>query len=185
MCASATAAEPWRSRKYSSFWIRGPCLQFLARLRCMADVAVQALADRRRLTAGAGRGRSRGVGCQARGLPVEIMFRAAPDGRCALQKPWRSPSRPGERLPSPSATASGAPDRLLCPFPVRHMSVISRPAEHVTGNCDGPWRRLERVVDAGPAGTPRSSVRYKRMQHRSVRTAGRQAKPGRAHGRPC
>jgi hypothetical protein len=69
---------------------------------------------------------------------------------------------------------------LLCPFPVRHMSVISRPVERVTGNCDGPWRRLERVVDAGPAETPRRSVRYKRMQHRSVRAAGRQAKTWRA-----
>jgi hypothetical protein len=163
----------------------GRALSSYTRLRCVADVAGQALADRRRLTAGAGLGRSRAVACQARGLPTEIMFRAAPDGRCALQQPWRSPSRPGERLLSPPATASGAPNRLLCPFPVRHMSVISRPVERVTGNCDGPWRRLERVVDAGPAGTPRRSVRYKRMQHRSVRTAGRQAKTWRASSHPC
>jgi hypothetical protein len=29
------------------------------------------------------------------------------------------------RIPSPPVTASGSPDRLLCPDPVRYMSVIS------------------------------------------------------------
>jgi hypothetical protein len=33
------------------------------------------------------------------------------------------------RIPSPSATASGSPNRLLCPNPVRYMSVINGPAE--------------------------------------------------------
>ena len=45
------------------------------------------------------------------------------------QKPWRSPSRPSERMTSPSVTASGAPNRLFCPDPVRYMSVISGPIE--------------------------------------------------------
>jgi hypothetical protein len=49
-----------------------------ARLRCVAGVAVQALADRRRLPAGAGLGRSWAVAFQAGGLSIEIMFRAAP-----------------------------------------------------------------------------------------------------------
>ena len=33
------------------------------------------------------------------------------------------------RIPSPSATASGSPNRLLCPDPVRYMSVINGPIE--------------------------------------------------------
>ena len=32
---------------------------------------------------------------------------------------------------SPSATASGSPNRLLCPDPVRYMSVISGLVEYV------------------------------------------------------
>jgi hypothetical protein len=101
------------------------------------------------------------------------------------QKPWRSPSRPGERIPSPSVTASGAPNRLLCPDPVRYMSVISRPVERAAGNCDGPCRRLEHVVDAGLAESHRRPARYKRMQHRSVRTAGRHAETWRAPVAPA
>ena len=52
-------------------------------------------------------------------------------------------------ITSLSATASGTLDRLLCPDPVRHMSVIVRPVEHATGNCDDFCRRIERVVDTG------------------------------------
>jgi hypothetical protein len=44
-------------------------------------------------------------------------------------------------------TASGSANRLLCPDPVRHMSVISRPVERVTANCDDLCRRIERVAD--------------------------------------
>jgi hypothetical protein len=64
----------------------GRAFSSYTRLRCVADVAVQALPDRRRLTAGAGLGRSRAVACQARGLPTEIMFRAAPDGPMRTSK---------------------------------------------------------------------------------------------------
>jgi len=49
------------------------------------------------------------------------------------------------RVPSPSATASGSPNRLLCPDPVRHMSVITGPAEHATASCGDLQHRLERV----------------------------------------
>src|SRR5437762_1136620 len=92
------------------------------------------------------------------------------------QKPWCSPSRPGERIPSLSATASGAPNRLLCPDSVRYMSVINRPVEHATANCDDLCRPLERVVDAGLVETHRRSVPYKRMQYRSVGTVGQQGR---------
>jgi hypothetical protein len=58
-------------------------------------------------------------------------------GRCG-----RRLARSGERLAascpakaSPSATASGSPDRLLCPDPVRYMSVITGPAESVAASC--------------------------------------------------
>jgi len=101
------------------------------------------------------------------------------------QKPWRSPSRPSERITSPSATASGAPNRFLCPDPVRHMSVINRPIEHATANCDVPCSRIERVVDAGLVESPRRSARDKRMQHRSVRTVGRQARTLARVQSPC
>jgi hypothetical protein len=93
-------------------------------------------------------------------------------------KPWRSPSRPGERTPSPSATASGAADRLLCPDSVRYMSVKSRPVERASVNCGDLCRRLERMGDAGLAESHRRSVRYMRMQHRSVRPPAREAEPG-------
>src|SRR6266851_634229 len=42
------------------------------------------------------------------------------------------------RIPSPSATASGSPNRLLCPDPVRHMSVISGSVEPTTV-CSGAY----------------------------------------------
>jgi len=54
-----------------------------------------------------------------------LVYARIPQG----QKPWHSPSRPGERMTSPSAMASGALNRLLCPDPVRYMSVISGPIE--------------------------------------------------------
>ena len=65
------------------------------------------------------------------------------------------------RSPSPSATASGAPDRLLCPDPVRYMSAIMGPAEHATAYGDDLPRRPERVADTGPAAPSRRSARYK------------------------
>jgi len=34
------------------------------------------------------------------------------------------------RISSPSVTASGSPNRLLCPDPVRYMPVINGPIEH-------------------------------------------------------
>src|ERR1022692_1117836 len=72
------------------------------------------------------------------------------------------------RIPSPSATASGSPNRLLCPDPVRHMSVISGSAELTIAYCGGLRRRLERASDAGPVGCSRRSARHKRTQHWSV-----------------
>jgi hypothetical protein len=101
-------------------------------------------------------------------------------------RPWRSPSRPGgRRIPSPSATAGGSPDRLLRPDPVRHMSVISRSAERAAANRAGLRCRLERVADAGPVGSSRRSAQYKRTQHRSAGKAGRQVRTWRAYSRPA
>jgi hypothetical protein len=51
-----------------------------------------------------------------------------------------------ERLPSPSAIVGGSPNRSFGPDPVRHMSVISGPAEHATANYGDLRRLLERVV---------------------------------------
>jgi hypothetical protein len=51
------------------------------------------------------------------------------------------------RSPSPSARASGAPDRLLCPDPVRYMSVIMGSVEHTT-LYDGNLRyQIESALD--------------------------------------
>src|SRR5712691_1162855 len=72
------------------------------------------------------------------------------------------------RIPSPSATASGSPNRLLCPDPVRYMSVISGSVELTIAYCGGLHRRLERVADTGPVGCSRRSARHKRTQHWSV-----------------
>ena len=86
---------------------------------------------------------------------------------------------------SPSATASGAPNRLLCPDSVRHMSVINRLVEHATVNCDDLCRRLERVVDTGLVRSPCRSAWHKRMRHRSVRKGWTASEnPARAH-LPC
>ena len=63
------------------------------------------------------------------------------------------------RSPSPSATASGAPDRLLCPDLVRYMSVIMGSAEHTTAYCDGLRCRPERVADTSSAASSRRSER--------------------------
>jgi hypothetical protein len=82
-------------------------------------------------------------------------------------------------------TASGAPNRLLCPDPVRHMSVINQPVEHVIANCEDLRRRLERLVDADLVESPRRSARYKRMQHRSVRKGRAAGENRRAHIRPA
>jgi len=87
------------------------------------------------------------------------------------------------RIPSPSATASGAPDRLLCPDSVRYMSVIMGSVEHVTAYCGGLRRWPERAADTGPVAYSRRSARYKRTQQRPVgkaRMAGEN--PARA---PC
>src|ERR1035438_5328398 len=85
------------------------------------------------------------------------------------RRPLCPPSWPGGGdIPSPSATASGSPNRLLCPDPVRHMSVISGSAELTIAYCGGLRRRLERVADAGPVGCSRRSARHKRTQHWSV-----------------
>src|SRR6266498_2963100 len=71
------------------------------------------------------------------------------------------------RMPSPAATASGSSNRLLCPDPVRHMSVISEAVELTIAYCGGLRRRLERVADAGPVGCSRRSAWHKRTQHRT------------------
>jgi hypothetical protein len=69
------------------------------------------------------------------------------------------------RIPSPSATASGSPNRLLCPNPVRYMSVISGSVEPTIAYCGCLRRRLERIADAGPEGCSRRSAWHKRTQH--------------------
>jgi hypothetical protein len=77
------------------------------------------------------------------GLDALLVFSEHEDGGPAALcfDTWLTNDRPGaivvfprvgERSPSPSATASGASDRLLCPDPVRHMSVITAPPEHMT-----------------------------------------------------
>ena len=86
--------------------------------------------------------------------------------------PWRSPSRPGGRITSPSATASGSPDRLLCPDPVRHMSVINGLSNACSytamvcalgSNCSRSWS----------GGISRRSARHKRPQYRLADKGGR------------
>lgn len=53
----------------------------------------------------------------------------------AVARAGRSPSRRVTwRVPSPSATTSGAPDRLLCPDPVRYLSVTAGPVERVASS---------------------------------------------------
>jgi len=70
------------------------------------------------------------------------------------------------RIPSPSATASGAPDRLLCPDPVRYMSVIMEAVEHATAYGGGLYRWPERVTAMVCWLLSPRSARYKRTQHR-------------------
>src|SRR6266705_7087534 len=75
------------------------------------------------------------------------------------------------RIPSPSATASGSPNRLLCPDPVRYMSVIMGSVEHATAYRGGLPRRIERADGAGPVGSSPRSAGHKRTQHRSAEKA--------------
>jgi hypothetical protein len=89
-------------------------------------------------------------GCAAAGA---LMF--------AVAAGWR-------RIPSPSATASGSPNRLLCPDPVRHMSVISGSVELTIRILCWSAPSVERVADAGPAGCSRRSAWSKRMQNWSA-----------------
>jgi hypothetical protein len=68
-------------------------------------------------------------------------------------RPGRQPAGRGRLAsadPVTTGEASGSPNRLLCPDPFRHMSVISRLVERVTANRSDlrPWP--ERVVDVGP-----------------------------------
>jgi len=56
----------------------------------------------------------------------------------------------GRRMSSPPVTASGSPDRLLCPDPVRYMS-----------------GRLEHMVYSSLRGPYPRSEQYNRTQHRS------------------
>lgn len=80
-------------------------------------------------------------------------------GSYRVVRPWAC-----ERLeiPLPSATASGSPNRLLCPDSVRYMSAISGSVERMTAYCDGLRRRLECVAEADRVGYSRSSVWHKR-----------------------
>jgi hypothetical protein len=54
--------------------------------------------------------------------------------------------------PSLPVTASGPPNRLLCPDPVRYMSVIMGSVEHATAYRGGLPRPIERADGAGPGG---------------------------------
>ena len=61
--------------------------------------------------------------------------------------------RPGSGgVPSPSATASGSPDHLLRPNPVRYMSVIMEIVERTTAYRGGLRCWLERAADICPDG---------------------------------
>ncbi len=75
------------------------------------------------------------------------------------------------RIPSPAATASGSPNRLLCPDPVRHMSVIMGSVEHATAYRGGLPRRIERADGTDPVGSSPRSAGHKRTQHRSAEKA--------------
>jgi hypothetical protein len=79
----------------------------------------------------------------------------------------------GRGIPLPSATAGGSPNRLLCPDPVRHMSVISGSVERATVPRSHLHHLLERVVDAGVRGASLRSERYNGTQYRSMRKADR------------
>ena len=139
-------------------------------LRCRANSRQESVADRCTFQQ-AQRNRSRGVshGARVRSLRVDAVAGLAHERVPKRQKPWRSPSRPSDWITSPSATASGAPNRLLRPDPVRHMSVINRPVERGAVNCDGLCRRLERAVDASLMELTHRSARYKRTQPRWAR----------------
>ena len=202
-----------------------PCFQSLCvRFPCVAGAALRALADRRRLTARVGLGRSRAP-CARRGgrLSFEVMFPAVPDDRrthaspSAANRVVRRAARgrfatmrvdgSGQdgtradaaaagalvfavaagwwRIPSPSATASGSPNRLLCPDPVRHMSVISGSVELTIVYCGGLRHRLERVAVAGLVGCSRSSAPINERNSGWRRRAGRRARTRRAHSCPA
>ena len=89
------------------------------------------------------------------------------------------------RIPSPSATASGSPNRLLCPDSVRHMSVISGLVELMIVYCGSLRRRLEFVADADSVGCSRRSARHKRTQHWSVGKGRTASENRRAHSCPA
>jgi hypothetical protein len=120
--------------------------------------------------------------CTPRQAWQTLMARRAAQGRRALVfavlARWR-------RIPSPSATASGSPNRLLCPNPVRYMSVNSGSAELTIAYCGCLHRRLERIADAGPVGCSRRSAWHKRTQHWSGGEEPTESEnPARAH-LPC
>jgi AcrR family transcriptional regulator len=93
-----------------------------------------------------------------------------------------------------------APDRLLCPDPVRYMSVIMGTAEHTTAYCGGLRRRPERVADTvrwlllsvqrginelstDQSGRPRRRVGTRRRHNRPARAGGLQTAPSSKGGR--
>ncbi len=170
---------------------------FVRAVPLRGHAALRALADRRRLNGESGswaitgrRAPGAAVACPSRSCSPRFRMTAArlakrgkPGGEegsagagalvFAVLAGWR-------RIPSPSATASGSSNRLLCPDPVRHMSVISGSAELTIAYCGGLRRRLECVSDAGPAGcsrrqhgiNERNTGRWGRAERR-VRTGAR------------
>jgi hypothetical protein len=101
--------------------------------------------------------------------------------RCSPGPGSRSPA---SYSPGPPRSASGAPDRLLCPDPVRYMSVIMGPAEHATAYGGGLRRWPERVADAGAVASSRRSARYNERSTGRWGGLGRRVRSRRGHSRP-
>src|SRR6266702_3719376 len=175
---------------------------FVRAVPLRGHAALRALADRRRLNGESGswaitgrRAPGAAVACPSRSCSPRFRMTAArlakrgkPGGEegsagagalvFAVLAGWR-------RIPSPSATARGSPNRLLCPDPVRHMSVISGSVELMIVYYGGLRRQLERVADAGPVGCSRRSARDKRTQRWSVGKGRAASENRRTHSCPA
>jgi hypothetical protein len=158
------------------------------RFPCVADAAVRALADRRRLTARVGLGdhgpaaapgavvtcpRGHVPGGSGRplhaspGVANRVARRAARGRFARIRVDGRWPGwhargcrggrglgvRRRGRVVANAVTVRDSKrfaGPLVCPDPVRHMSVISGSAERTAACCGGLRRRLERGADADP-----------------------------------
>jgi hypothetical protein len=108
--------------------------------------------------------------CNATGAPAEVASRAGNSvavlnnayTHCVHGHEGIVSQRIGHALNqqnlSPPVTASGSPDRLLCPDPVRYMSVIIGSTELTIVYRSAWHRRFERVADADPVEPSRRSA---------------------------